>query len=238
MSCAVRGRAVADQLGVNFRAARLCVFQFFENQHAAAARDDETVAILVEGARGAFRRLVVARRHRAHRVEQYRQRPVEFFAAAGENDVLLAPLDEFAGIADAMRARRAGRSDRIVHALDLEPGGKHGRTGRRHRLGDDEGSDALWALHGFAFSRCRPRLRSLLVDGPPEPMTRPVRGLTMSFSSSPRIGDGLFHGKKIVRRAVAHEAACTPVDGRIRCRFSGCRGPDSESPFRDRRRRR
>ena len=31
--------------------------------------------------------------HRAHRVEEAGQRPVELLAAAGEDDVLLAPLD-------------------------------------------------------------------------------------------------------------------------------------------------
>ena len=143
---AVRGRAVAGDLGVDLRAARLGVLELFEHQHAGAAGDDEAVAVLVVGARGLVGRLVVARRHRAHGVEQHRQRPVELLAAAGEDHVLLAPLDHLGGIADAMVRGRAGRRDRIVHALDLEPGGERRRGGRRHRLRHRERADALRAL--------------------------------------------------------------------------------------------
>ena len=49
---AVGGRAVAGELGVDLRAARLGVFEFLEHQHAGAAGDDEAVAIGVIGARG------------------------------------------------------------------------------------------------------------------------------------------------------------------------------------------
>ena len=50
------------------------------------------------------------------------------------------------GIADAMVRGRAGRRDRIVHALDLEPGRQRRRGGRRHRLGHRERADALGPL--------------------------------------------------------------------------------------------
>ncbi len=43
---AVGRGAIADHLGIDFRAARLGVFQLFQNQDAAAAGDHETVAIL------------------------------------------------------------------------------------------------------------------------------------------------------------------------------------------------
>ena len=49
---AVRGRAVADDLAVDLRAARLGVLQFLQHQHAGAAGDDEAVAVHVIGARG------------------------------------------------------------------------------------------------------------------------------------------------------------------------------------------
>ena len=78
---AVGGRAIARDFGIDFRAARLGVFEFFEHQHAGAARDHEAVAIGVVGARGRLRRVVVFRRHRAHGVEQVRHRPVQFFAS-------------------------------------------------------------------------------------------------------------------------------------------------------------
>src|SRR3546814_3263409 len=48
---AVRGGAIADQFGIDLGAARLGVLEFFHDQDAAAAGDDETVAVLVIGAR-------------------------------------------------------------------------------------------------------------------------------------------------------------------------------------------
>ena len=179
---AVGGRAVADDLGVDLGAARLGVLELFQHQHAAAAGDHEAVAVDVVGARGLVRRVVVLGRHRAHGVEQHRQRPVQLFAAAGEHHVLLAPLDMFGGVADAVRGGRAGRRDRIVHALDLEPGGERRRRGGRHRLRHRERADAL----GRPLLRVMSAASTIArVDGPPEPMTMPVRSLEMSFSSTP-----------------------------------------------------
>ena len=103
-------------------------------------------AVLVEGARGFGGRGVVVRGHRPHRIEQHGQRPIELLAAAGEHDVLLAVLDHLVGIADAMVGGRAGRRDRVARALDLEPGAKRGRGGRRHRLRHGERPDALRPL--------------------------------------------------------------------------------------------
>ena len=142
---AVRRRAVTDKLGIDLGAARLGVVEFFEDENAAAAGDHEAVAVLVIGSAGLLRRLVELGRHRAHRVEQFAERPVELLAAAGEHHVLLAPLDHLGCVADAVRRSRAGRADRVVDALGLEPGGEIGRTGRGHRLGHGEGPDALWA---------------------------------------------------------------------------------------------
>ena len=47
---AVGGRAIAHQLGINLGAASLGVFQFFQHQDSAAARNDETVTVQVIGA--------------------------------------------------------------------------------------------------------------------------------------------------------------------------------------------
>ena len=47
------GRAVADDLGVDRRAAPLRVLELLEDEHAGALADDEAVAILVERAAGA-----------------------------------------------------------------------------------------------------------------------------------------------------------------------------------------
>ena len=50
-----------------------------------------------------------------------------------------------------------------------------------------------------------------LVEGPPEPTIRPVRGLEMSFSVEAGIGDGLVHRHPAIARAVALEAAGAAV---------------------------
>ena len=46
----VGGHAVADQLGVNLRAARARELQLFEDHHPRALADDEAVAVALEGA--------------------------------------------------------------------------------------------------------------------------------------------------------------------------------------------
>ncbi len=83
----------------------------------------------------------------------------QILAAAGKHHILLAPLDRFHRIADAMVRGGAGGRDRIVHALDLEPGAERGggRTGR-HRLGDANGPTRLglfpwWVKRGSTMVR-------------------------------------------------------------------------------------
>src|SRR5262249_47427499 len=67
---AVGGGAIPGDLTVNAPAARLRVFELLQHQHAGAAGDDEAVAVDVVGARCLLRRLVEARGHGAHGVEQ------------------------------------------------------------------------------------------------------------------------------------------------------------------------
>ena len=106
---AVGGGAVADELAVDAGAASLGVLELLENDDAGAAGNDEAVAGDVIGAARDLRAVVEVRRHGVHGVEQDRQRPIELLAAASKHDVLLAPLDQLAAIADAMRRGRAGR---------------------------------------------------------------------------------------------------------------------------------
>src|SRR5690606_13979859 len=132
----IRSGAVADHFTVDRRAARLRVLQLFQHDDTAAARDDKTVTGGVVRTRGLGRRVVVLARQRAHGVEQTAQRPVLFLAAAGEDDVLLAHLDQLHTVADTVRAGGARRGDRVVDALDLERRRQTGRHGRPHRLRD------------------------------------------------------------------------------------------------------
>ena len=70
----VRAHAIANHLGQNLRAAFLRKLKLFENQNARAFANHKAIAILVEGP-ARPRRLVVARRERAHGSESaHRQR--------------------------------------------------------------------------------------------------------------------------------------------------------------------
>jgi hypothetical protein len=155
----VRSRAIADDLGEDFRAARPGVPEFLEHQHAGAAGDDEAVALHVIGARGLFGRSVELGGHGAHGIKQVRHGPVEILMAAGEDDVLLAHLDLLVAIADAMLAGRAGGGDRIIDALDAEGRRERRGGGRAHRLGHGGGADALGAALAGDFGGLDDRAR-------------------------------------------------------------------------------
>jgi hypothetical protein len=62
------------------------------------------------------------------------------------------------------------------------------------------------------------------LDAPPEPATRPVRGLETSIGCEAGVGDGLLHRHEGVGRRVAHEAHRALVDMSIfRAWRSACR---------------
>src|SRR5690349_19370611 len=60
----VISKRVADDLGVDVRAARLCALVFLENQHRTAFAHHEPVATAIEWSRR-MRGIIVPRRHRA-----------------------------------------------------------------------------------------------------------------------------------------------------------------------------
>ena len=139
----VRCGAVTGDFGIDFRATGQRVFQFFQNDNAAAAGNDEPVSGGVKGAGCCFGGVVIFAGHGTHRVEQTGQGPVQFLAAAGENDILFAKLDLFNPVADAVQGCGAGRCDGIVYTLDFKGGCKAGRVGRGHTAGDHEWSHAF-----------------------------------------------------------------------------------------------
>src|SRR5439155_25223491 len=79
---AIGGGAVAADLTVNAPAARFGVFELLQHQHARPASNYETITISVVSARRLLRRLIEARGHGAHGVEQYCKSPVELLASA------------------------------------------------------------------------------------------------------------------------------------------------------------
>ena len=116
----VARQAVADHLGVDLRAARLGVLVFLEHDDAGALAHDEAVAVLVVGARG------LRRASSLKPVESARQaqKPAiaeavdRRFGAARHHHVGVAERDQAAGVADRVRAGRAGRDDGVVRTLE------------------------------------------------------------------------------------------------------------------------
>ena len=116
----VAGHAVADDLGVDSRAARDGRFALFENDHAGPLADDEPIALLVERA-ARFVGLIVARRHRAHRgkpADAHRRN--RRLRAAGNHRVGVAAPDDLERLPDRMRRRRARGAGRQVRPFGAE----------------------------------------------------------------------------------------------------------------------
>ena len=108
----VARHAVADQLGIDLGAARLGVLVFFQHDDAGALAHDETVAVLVIGPRrcvGVSLKPVDSARTAANPAIEIRLTGDS--AAARHHDVGIAQRDHPAGIADRMRAGRAGGDD-------------------------------------------------------------------------------------------------------------------------------
>src|SRR6185503_8407075 len=100
--------AVTGEFRVNLRAAGFGVFQFFQHDHARAFTHDETIAFLVERARG-FLGGVVAGAHGAHGAETAdADGDNGRFRAAGEHDVRIAHLDRAPSLSDGVIGGRAG----------------------------------------------------------------------------------------------------------------------------------
>lgn len=178
------------------------------NEMTAAAGDDEAVTLGVVGAGGLFRRLVVLGGEGAHGVEQAALAPVFLFAAAGEDHVLLAQLDLFHGLADAMRAGGAGGGDRVVDALDLERRGQAGRYGAAHGAGHAVWADALDAFLAQGIDGFH------LVQGGSAAGAGDQAGAGVGnlFRSQAGVLDRLLHRQVGVGGGIAHEAEDLAID--------------------------
>ena len=208
---AIGGGAEAHQLGQDGCAPRARMLQRFQHQHAAAAGDHEAVARRVEGARGLLGPIVVAGGHGAHRIEQQRHLPALFFAAAGEDHVLLVPGDQLRGVPDAVRAGRAGRGDGVVDALDAERRGQAGRDRAAHGARDHERADAFDALAAQRVGG-QHLVRAGGATGAGDQPGARVRNLCRRQTG---LLDGLLHRQIRVGRRVAHETQRAAVDHRI-----------------------
>ena len=184
------------------------MLQLLDHHHAAAAGDDEAVTLGVVGAGGLFRRVVVLGGEGAHGVEQAALAPVFLFAAAGEDHVLLAQLDLFHGLADAMRAGGAGGGDRVVDALDLERRGQAGRYGAAHGAGHAVWADAFDAFLAQGVDGFH------LVQGGSAAGAGDQAGAGVGnlFRSQAGVLDRLLHRQVGVSGGIAHEAEDLAID--------------------------
>ena len=116
----VAGQAVADEFGVDSRAARLRVLEFLEHDAARALAHDEAVAVAIVGARGLLRPVVEAGRQRPAGAEAGERQAVDRrFGAARHHHIGVAERDQPPGVADRVRAGRAGGDHRMVGALQI-----------------------------------------------------------------------------------------------------------------------
>ncbi|MCY1429133.1 hypothetical protein D9M71_450370 [compost metagenome] len=140
-----------------------------------------------------------------------------FFTAAGEDHVLLAQLDLFHGLADAMRAGGAGRGDGEVHALDLEGSGQARGNGAAHGAGHAVWADALDAflaqgvdgfhlVHGGSAAGAGDQAHARVGD---------------LLGGQAGVFDGLLHGQVGIGSGIAHEAEDLAVDQLFKVQVHG-----------------
>src|SRR5205823_1621459 len=113
----VARHAIAHKLRIDARAPRLRRLQLFEHKQPRAFADDEAIAVALERPRDT-RRLIVARRKRAHgRKTCDAHRRDGRFSAAADHNVGVAALNDLEAVADGMRARGAGGGGGGVRTL-------------------------------------------------------------------------------------------------------------------------
>ena len=145
----VARQAVADDLGIDPGAPRLGVLELFEHHDARALAHHEAVAVAVIGARRALRLIVEIGRERAAGGEARDRQPADRrLGAAREHHVGIAERHQPRGIADGMRAGRAGGDHGVVRTfeamLDRDiAGGEIDQAS-----GNEERADAARALLG------------------------------------------------------------------------------------------
>ena len=143
----VARQAVADELGINLRAARLGMLVDLEHHAARALAHDETVAIAIIGARGLLRPIVESGRKRLAGGKAGNADAVDRrFRAARDHDIGVFERDDARRIADRVRAGRTGRDDGMIGSLET----MHDRDMAAREIdqaaGNEERRDAARAL--------------------------------------------------------------------------------------------
>src|SRR5262245_46785942 len=115
----IAGESVADELGVNLRAATLGVLVSLEHHDARALTHHEAVPVAVIWAGRALRRVVERRRQRAAGDEPGHSDPRDRrLGASRHHDLRVAERHQSGGVADGVRSGRTGGHHRVVGSLE------------------------------------------------------------------------------------------------------------------------
>ena len=137
--------AVAAELAQDVRAARLGVFERFQDQDAPALRHQESVTLFVERTRGFFR-FIVARRERAHHVQARNgHRNDGRFRRARDHRVGRAAADDLRRLAHRVRAGGASGCERKVWTARPHTDGDHARRAIGDHHWDQKRADTVRA---------------------------------------------------------------------------------------------
>mmetsp|Transcript_21068 Transcript_21068/g.50805 ORF Transcript_21068/g.50805 Transcript_21068/m.50805 type:complete len:287 (+) Transcript_21068:744-1604(+) len=186
-----------------------------QHHHPAAPGDDETVARLVEGARGGLRRGVVLGGEGAHAVEHGRVLPADVLARPRHRKVHLAELDLLHRDADAVRARGARRGDREGRALHLEGRGEPRGDSRPHRARHAVRPDLVRPAGGLRPHRVH-GLHDVSARRRSVPNDRRAPGVVLVvLRLQPGVLKRVVEGHVGVFRAAAHEAEGLARDKRL-----------------------
>ncbi len=180
----------------------------FQYQHAAATSNNEAVPVRVVGAGGALWRVIVLSGQSTHRVKQGTHCPMQLLAAAGKDHILFAQLNQFHAVTDTVRAGGARRGYRVVHAFNLERGGKAGRDGTAHSLCNAIRTDSANAsfsqgVRGVDLT-CRGR--------PPRASDNACSGVRDLIGLQAGLGNSLLQAQVGIARRIAHESPLFTVD--------------------------
>ena len=143
----VARKAIAQNLGIDFCAARLGVLVFLEHDHTRALAHDKPVAIRVIGPAGGPG---IVRALGAERLAGVEPRDADLadrrLGPAGDHHVGIAEHDQAAGVPDGVGAGRTGRHNRVVRPLEAIADAHLARNQVDQCAGDEERRHAPRAL--------------------------------------------------------------------------------------------
>src|SRR5262249_32248316 len=124
----IRAGTVSNDFPVDRSAPRFGVLQLLQDDHPGSFTKNKAVALAIEWAAGALRLVIAGGERREEDEPRYTERMDHAMGAAGEDDVGVAPADQFVGLADRLRAGGTGGQAIGIWAFGSEHAGQ--MTGR------------------------------------------------------------------------------------------------------------